>query len=128
MRSFFVAVLLLLASSMAVLADPAPPAARAEINALLAKLQSSACEFNRNGAWYGADQARLHLQTKLNYLEDHNAVQTAEQFIALAASSSSVSGKPYLVRCGASAPVESRVWLTAELKALRAAGKAAAGK
>lgn len=113
---------------MAVLADPAPPAARAEINALLTKLQSSACEFNRNGAWYGADQARSHLQTKLNYLEDHNAVQTAEQFIALAASGSSVSGKPYLVRCGASAPVESKVWLTAELKALRAAGKTAAGK
>jgi hypothetical protein len=123
-----IAVSLLFAASLTALADPAPPAARAEINALLTKLQTSACEFSRNGSWYGADQARSHLQTKLNYLEDRNAVQTAEQFIDLAASGSSMSGKPYLVRCGASAPVESKVWLTAELKALRASGKAAAGK
>ena len=127
MRSVFIA-LLLLAAWGAAFADPAPPAARAEINALLTKLQTSACEFNRNGTWYGADQARSHLQTKLNYLEDHNAVQTAEQFIDLAASGSSMSGKPYLVRCGASVPVESKVWLTTELKALRAAGKTPAGK
>ncbi len=127
MRSVFIAVLLFAASGAA-LADPAPPAARAEINALLTKLQISACEFNRNGTWYGADKARSHLETKLNYLEDHNAVQTAEQFIDLAASGSSMSGKPYLVRCGASAPVESKVWLTTELKALRVAGKTPSGK
>lgn len=127
MRSVFIAFLLLAASGAA-LADPAPPAARAEINALLTKLQTSACEFNRNGSWYGADKARSHLETKLNYLEDHNAVQTAEQFIDLGASGSSMSGKPYLVRCGAAAPVESRVWLTNELKALRVAGKTASGK
>ena len=115
MRSLAAAVLLC-AVALAAAADPAPPAARAEINALLAKLQASACDFNRNGTWYGADQARSHLQTKLNYLEDHNAVQTAEQFIELAATGSSMSGKPYLVRCGAAAaPVESKAWLTIEL-------------
>ena len=125
MRSVFIAFLLLAASGAA-LADPAPPAARAEIDALLARLE--ACEFNRNGAWHTAAAARSHLLMKLKYLEDRNAVQTAEQFISLAASASSVSGKPYLVRCGAMAPVESKAWLTVELKAVRAGGKTPAGK
>jgi hypothetical protein len=125
MRSAFVAVLLL-ASSLSALADRAPPAARAEIDALLARLET--CEFNRNGAWHTAAEARSHLQMKLKYLEDRNAVQTAEQFIERAATGSSMSGKPYLVRCGPSVPVESKVWLTTELKAVRAAGKPAPAK
>ena len=37
----------------------------------------------------------------------------------LAASKSSVSGKPYQVMCGNAAPVESKVWLIEELKAVR---------
>jgi hypothetical protein len=127
MRSLL-AVLLLVAASLTALADPAPPVARAEIDALLTKLQSSACEFNRNGSWYNADQAKSHLQMKLRYLEDRNLVQTAEQFIERAATGSSMSGKPYLVRCSPSAPVESSVWLTTELKAVRAAGKPAAAR
>ena len=127
MRSLL-AVLLLLAASLTALADPAPPVARTEIDALLAKLQASACEFNRNGSWYNADQAKSHLQMKLKYLEDRNLVQTTEQFIERAATGSSMSGKPYLVRCMPSAPVESGVWLTTELKAVRAAGKPAAAR
>jgi hypothetical protein len=46
-------------------------------------------------------------------------LQTAEQFIEKAASASSVSGQPYLVKCGSSAPVESKVWLSEELRNLR---------
>lgn len=100
-------------------ADPASPAVRVEIDALLGKLQSSACEFNRNGAWHNASTAKTHLLQKLKYLEDRNAIQSTEQFIELGASRSSVSGKSYLVRCANAAAVESKSWLAIELKAIR---------
>ena len=98
-----------------------PPAARAEVDGLLARLQSSACEFNRNGSWHSAAEAKTHLLRKLGYLEDKNLVKTTEQFIELGASKSSASGKPYLVRCPNAAAVPSGDWLLQQLKALRGA-------
>lgn len=115
---------LALAFAPALRADPLPSASRAEIDALLVRLQVSGCSFNRNGAWHSATEARSHLLRKLEYLERKHAVHSTEQFIELAASASSVSGRPYRVRCGNDAPVESRVWLTSELHALRAAATA----
>lgn len=102
-------------------AAPLPAAAKAEVTALLGRLQTSSCEFNRNGDWHAAAEARAHLERKLAYLEDKNLVKTAEEFIDRGASKSSMSGKPYLVRCAGAAPVESKVWLTRELTALRSA-------
>lgn len=113
--------LLLPLAAASTLAAPLPPAARAEVDALLARLQSSGCEFNRNGSWYSGADAKAHLLKKLEVLEGRNLVATAEQFIARGASGSSMSGKPYLVRCAGRAPVESASWLTAELQALREA-------
>jgi len=101
------------------LAAPLPPVARAEVDALLARLQSSGCEFNRNGSWYAGAEARAHLLKKLDYLEGKGQVQTTEQFIALGASASSTSGKPYLVRCAGKPAVPSDGWLTGELQQLR---------
>lgn len=115
-----IALLLSLAAT-ATFAAPLPPAARAEVDALLTRLQSSGCEFHRNGSWYAGAEARAHLLKKLDYLEGKALVTTAEQFIERGASGSSMSGKPYLVRCAGQAPVESARWLTAELQALRAA-------
>ncbi len=103
-------------------AAPAPAPVRAEIDALLARLQASGCQFNRNGTWHSAADARNHLLRKLDYLEDKGKVQSTEQFIALAASGSSSSGKPYKVKCGAEAGgVDSAAWLGSELAAIRAA-------
>lgn len=118
--------LISLLTSLAATAAPLPPAARAEVDALLNRLQSSSCEFNRNGSWHSGADARSHLLKKLDYLEGKNLVTTAEQFIARGASSSSMSGKPYLVRCLGQAPVESAKWLTTELQQVRA-GRAASG-
>lgn len=103
----------------ATIAAPLPPAARAEVDALLTRLQASGCEFNRNGSWHAGADAKAHLLKKLDYLEGKGLVSTAEQFIEQGASSSSMSGKPYLVRCAGKAPVESRQWLKAELQAVR---------
>ncbi|MBW8847805.1 MAG: DUF5329 domain-containing protein [Burkholderiales bacterium] len=115
--------LALLACALAATASaaPMPAPARAEVDALLSRLQSSGCEFNRNGSWYVGAEAKAHLLKKLDYLEGKDMVQTAEQFIARGASSSSMSGKPYLVRCAGKAPVESARWLRGELQQLRAA-------
>ena len=90
----------------------------------MARLEASACEFNRNGTWHKATEAKSHLLRKLKYLEDSGAVQSTEQFIELAASESSMTGQPYLVRCGNGAPVQSGAWLRSQLQVMRSAGRA----
>jgi len=90
----------------------------------MSRLETSGCEFNRNGTWHTAADAQSHLLRKLKYLEDRGAVQTTEQFIELAASSSSTTGQPYLVKCGSGAAVKSGAWLRSQLQVLRAAGRA----
>jgi Family of unknown function (DUF5329) len=102
------------------LADPTAAPVRTEIDALLTTLQSSGCAFNRNGTWHGAAEAKGHLLRKLDYIEGKSTVKSTEQFIELAATKSSSSGKPYQVRCG-SAVVDSQPWLTRQLAALRSA-------
>ena len=124
MRTVF--ALLFSAFAMTANAAPLPPAARAEVDALLTRLQSSGCEFNRNGSWYAGAEAKAHLLKKLDYLEGKDMVKTAEQFIERGASASSTSGKAYLVRCAGKAPVESAQWLKTELQTLRAAHAASA--
>lgn len=92
---------------------------------LLQRLEQSGCQFNRNGSWYPAAQAKSHLLRKLDYVEKHASISTAEKFIEVAASASSSSGKPYQVKCANAAPVSSSSWLGQQLQALRAAAAAA---
>ena len=119
-------VSLLLTGSLTVAqaAATAPtPNVHTEIDALLARLQTSSCEFNRNGSWHSAAEAKAHLQFKLEYLQARNTIQSTEQFIDLAATRSSMSGQPYLVKCPNAVPVESRPWLLLQLQSIRAAGR-----
>ncbi|OEZ55479.1 DUF5329 domain-containing protein [Duganella sp. HH105] len=118
MKLRFVIPLLVLAMSSSMAAE-LPAASRAEIDTLLNRLGSSGCHFNRNGNWYNSIEAKAHLTSKLNYLVDKKKVDGTEQFIALAASTSSVSGKDYLVRCGTAQPVTSNAWLRSELQSVR---------
>ena len=110
-----------LAIASAASAGPLPPAARGEIDALLARLDVSGCQFNRNGSWYSAVEAKAHLQRKLEYLEKKQLVESSEQFIQRGASSSSMTGRAYLVKCGDAPPVESAVWFMTQLRTIRAA-------
>jgi hypothetical protein len=100
------------------------PVAKAEIDGLLSRLEASSCTFNRNGTWYPATEAKSHLLRKLKYLEDRGAVQTTEHFIERAASSSSTTDQPYLVKCGSGAPVQSGTWLRSQLQVMRSTGRA----
>ena len=122
MPSIFFALLVLLAAP-ALIALPVPASQRVEIDALMAALQTSACEFQRNNLWHNAADAKSHLLRKLGYLEGKNAVQSTEQFIELAASKSSVSGRAYQVKCAGAAPVDSNIWLNTQLKIIRSTAR-----
>lgn len=98
-----------------------------EIEQLLSRLADSDCQFLRNGTWYGPERARQHLLKKLRYLRDRRAVVSAEEFIAVAASASSISGKPYAVQCAGQAQIASAEWLHEQLVQLRATGSTVSG-
>ena len=101
------------------------PVARREIASLMQALGTSRCEFNRNGSWYDAAQARAHLQRKYEYLLKKNLVDTPEQFIDRAASRSSFSGKAYRVRCPGRTEQDSATWFGAQLRRLRGSATSA---
>ena len=98
---------------------PLPPSAREEVMTLLSRLEGSTCQFNRNGTWYSSAEAKAHLVRKLEHVEKRASPATTEEFIDLAATTSSSSGKPYLVKCGATEAVSSAFWLRRELQQLR---------
>jgi len=114
----------LLALTITVLALPAwsaePDAVtRAEVAHLLKYLETSGCQFQRNGAWYPPARAASHLNQKYEYMLKKGLVTNTESFIVGAASESSASGKPYSVKCGNAAAVPSAVWLQDELRRFR---------
>lgn len=115
-----VALCIALAIATPSLAGTLAPVAADEINHLLTHLQSSGCQFNRNGDWHDATEATEHLQKKLNYAVDKGAITSAEEFIDQVASQSSLSGKHYQVHCNQAAPQPSGQWLHAELARYRA--------
>ena len=91
-----------------------------EIEGLLSALRNSRCEFQRNGTWHSVEEANTHLVYKLHQLEKRTTLQSAEEFIEMAGSVSSVSRQPYLVRCeGIAQP--SADWFAAQLKQIRTA-------
>ncbi|MDR8363237.1 DUF5329 domain-containing protein [Pseudomonas sp. JL3] len=89
-----------------------------EINGLLDFIEHSECRFVRNDSEYPGPQARAHLEKKLEYLEEHDKVNSAEDFIELAATQSSKSGLAYEVRCPAGMQPAS-LWLKTELQRQR---------
>jgi hypothetical protein len=98
----------------------APPALaaspEAEIDHLLTFIAASPCAFIRNGVAHDGAEAVDHIKDKYDYYRKD--IHSAEDFIALAATKSALSGKPYLVECdGATEPAAD--WITRELAAFR---------
>jgi Family of unknown function (DUF5329) len=112
----FVAIFL---SAFPAVAAPNAKAQR-EIDALIAGLGDSGCQFERNGSWHDAKAARAHLQKKYEYLRKRGLADTPELFIERGASKSSMSGKAYRVRCPGKAVETSERWFRQRLQALRA--------
>ena len=71
--------------------------------------------FIRNGKMYDAGRAADHLRLKLKAAGDR--VKTAEDFIRLCASKSSLSGEPYRIRFSDGTTVETEVFFHNRLKA-----------
>lgn len=88
-----------------------------EINYLLSYLGDSGCTFIRNGSEHRAQEARDHLEMKYNHAKGR--IKTAEDFIDKLASQSSLSRKPYEVRC-ADVQLPSKQWLDEALAFHRA--------
>jgi hypothetical protein len=99
-----------------------PPNVHTEIEYLLQYIETSGCSFYRNGTWYDGTQARAHLRSKYDYFAERQLIGTAEDFIDKAATKSSISGKPYKIRCSDGAEVESGPWLHLVLARYRAGG------
>jgi hypothetical protein len=118
---------LLLALTLLPVARAAPPAvAQAEIDYLLGFIASSGCEFYRNGNWYDSKKAQAHLRYKYEMLAARDQINTAEDFIEKAATKSSLSGRPYELRCSGGESVATHQWLVDVLARYRKYGAAAA--
>jgi glycerol-3-phosphate dehydrogenase len=122
--SIIFSFVLLLCSVFTTAQAAEPAAARAEIAQLFTALETSNCQFNRNGTWYGAKEASAHLQTKYKYLQDKDLVPSAEKFIERAATESSLSGKAYQIKCADSVVQASGPWFRTVLEKYRAGVKA----
>jgi hypothetical protein len=110
-KAFAIAALVFCAPPLALAASPG-----AEIDHLLNFIAGSPCAFIRNGVAYDGAQAVDHIKDKHEHFRED--IHSAEDFIALAATRSAMSGKPYLVRCDA-AELPAAEWLTRELSAFR---------
>jgi hypothetical protein len=114
---------LILGLALLPIARAAPPAiAQAEINYLLGFVESSGCDFYRNGSWYDSKRAQAHLRYKYEMLAAHDRINTAEDFIEKAATKSSLSGRPYQVRCSGGEVLTSNQWLRDALARYRTYG------
>ena len=87
-----------------------------EIDRLLSIIATSPCAFIRNGAAYDGAQAAEHIKDKYEYYRKE--IRSTEDFIAMAATRSALSGRPYLVQCDTNV-MPAADWLKRELASLR---------
>ena len=87
----------------------------AKIQYLIASVEAlEGAKFIRNGREYDVRAASNHLRLKLKTAGDK--VRTAEDFIKLCASKSSMTGEPYLIRLADGTTVKSEVFFRDKLK------------
>ena len=88
-----------------------------EIDYLLDTVATSDCVFIRNGKEHRPEAAKDHLNLKRRRGEKY--FSTADQFIERLASSSSWTGKPYYIRCGAEEQQLASTWFSEVLAEYR---------
>ena len=88
-----------------------------EVRLLIDAIAASHCDFNRNGRQHTAAEAAAHLELK--YARAGRRIDSADEFITQLASSSSFTGRPYLMSCeGDTLPAED--WMIDALEQIRA--------
>ena len=90
--------------------------AEKEIKHLIKYIENSKCTFIRNGKEYNTKEALAHIQNKYEYTK--RWIKSAEDFIKYTMTKSSLTGRPYLVRCDGREVVSAK-WLSEELKRFR---------
>ncbi|WP_066016337.1 DUF5329 domain-containing protein [Endozoicomonas atrinae] len=88
-----------------------------EIDHLITYVTASNCSFIRNGSAHPASEAVEHMKKKYRYFR--RKINSAEQFIELSASKSTLSGEPYWIKCPGTKEQHSREWLLEELQRYR---------
>lgn len=91
-----------------------------EILHLLTYVENSGCMFERNGDTFDSHKARQHIQRKYDFVLRwaSSRIQSAEDFIKLTATESSLSGKKYYVNCAGKMQTSAE-WLLEELTRFR---------
>ena len=90
---------------------------QSEINYLLAFLENSECQYERNGKIHTGKDTLDHVKKKYKYF--NNKIDSTEKFIEYSATKSTLSGKYYMVLCKDSPKVKTQDWLLQELKNYR---------
>jgi Family of unknown function (DUF5329) len=115
-RNFLRVVLAFVFSLVAILPSNAAPAMseKAKIESLISHLENlKDATFVRNGSDYDAKSAAKFLRGK--WQANDKEIKTAADFIAKAATLSSTTGKPYLIRFKDGKQVKCGEYLTAQL-------------
>ena len=88
---------------------------RKKIEFLISSVENlKGAKFIRNGAEYDGKEAAEHLRMKLQ--KAGGKVQTADDFIRLCASKSSITGKPYMIRLSDGKTIKSEEYFREKLK------------
>ena len=115
MRQLFASIFtLLLTAALALALDPHT---KAEIDELISYVGTSGVRFIRNGTEYSGAEGAQHLRDKLAKAGDR--VKTTEDFITGVASTSYITGKPYLVKFADGHTQPTGDWLRAHLAEVR---------
>lgn len=88
-----------------------------EVQHLLNYVENTDCIYERNGDKHTGKEAVGHIKKKYDYYFDD--VETAEDFIKLSATKSTMSGRKYKVHCKGRPSIDSQTWLLQELQRFR---------
>jgi len=112
-------ILMVLLSFLVVRAYAQDFSETAKIQYLITSIEAlEGAKFIRNGREHDAQAASNHLRLKLKTVGDK--VRTAEDFIHLCASKSSLSGEPYLIKFADGSTVKSEIFFKDKLKTFAA--------
>lgn len=90
---------------------------QAEIAHLLEYLKTTKCQYIRNANSHDGPMAAKHIKRKYDYFKDE--ISSAEDFIRLSATKSTMSRSKYYIKCAGSEKVKSANWLLDELHRYR---------
>ena len=97
--------------------SPGYGATQDEIDHLLVFVETSGCVYIRNGKEYSATDAVKHINRKYKRFEED--IDSAERFIELSATKSTMSSQPYYIQCKGTEKIQSSTWLLLELTRYR---------